>query len=61
MNFSVNITLPKKMPKRVIRRKETITPVFRESIITQPSVSQKKEKTISESSVPKSVETDIEQ
>lgn len=44
IGFSVNITIPKKAPRRTARRKETITPVFHESIITQPTVSVKKEK-----------------
>lgn len=45
ISSSVNITIPKKIPKRIVRRKETVNSVFRESIITAPS-SLKKEKTI---------------
>lgn len=41
LSFSVNITIPKKIPKRIVRRKETINPVFRESIITTPAPSKK--------------------
>lgn len=44
IGFSVNITIPKKIPKRVVRRKENVNSVFRESIITTPG-SSKKEKT----------------
>lgn len=45
ISFSVEITIPKKIPKRTLRRKETITPVFRESMIIQPTVTARKEKT----------------
>lgn len=41
LSFSVNITIPKKIPKRIVRRKETVNPVFRESIITTPASSKK--------------------
>ncbi len=44
ISFSVEITIPKKIPKRPLRRKETITPVFRESIIIPSTVVTKKEK-----------------
>lgn len=36
ISFSVHVTIPKKLSKRPLRRKETITPVFRESIIIPP-------------------------
>lgn len=45
ISFSVEITIPKKIPKRTLRRKETITPVFRESIIIPPTATVRKEKT----------------
>lgn len=48
VNSSVSITLPKKIQKRVPRRKETITPVFRESMMTEQPLVQKKEKIVSE-------------
>ena len=51
ISFSVEITIPKKIPKRALRRKETITPVFRESMIIQPTVTARKEKT-SDTDVP---------
>lgn len=44
--FSVEITIPKKIPKRTFRRKETVTPVFRESIIVSPDTMVRKEKTV---------------
>lgn len=44
IGFSVSITLPKKIPRRMVRRKETINSVFRESIITAPNTGVKKEK-----------------
>lgn len=61
LSFSINITIPKKMPKRTLRRKEIVTPVFRESIITQPPVVQKKEKISEESQTATPIETDTEQ
>lgn len=42
--FSINITIPKKIPKRTFRRREIITPIFQESIIIQPSTTVRKEK-----------------
>ncbi len=45
ISFSIQIILPKKIPRRTVRRKETVNPVFHESIITEPSPSVKKEKT----------------
>lgn len=45
VGFSVDITIPKKIPKRIVRRKENVNPVFRESIITTPN-SSKKEKNL---------------
>ncbi len=51
VSFSVNITIPKKIPKRIARRKETVNSVFRESIITTPNPS-KKEKTIDKGHTP---------
>ncbi len=44
IGFSVDITIPKKIPRRIVRRKETVNPVFRESIITNPNSGTKKEK-----------------
>lgn len=41
LSFSVKIIIPKNIPRRIMRRKETINPVFRESIITTPVVSKK--------------------
>lgn len=50
VSFSVEITIPKKLSKRPLRRKETITPVFRESIII-PTASVVKEKSETPESV----------
>lgn len=44
ISFSVNITIPKKIPRRSVKRKETVNSVFRESIITTPTPIAKKEK-----------------
>ena len=44
ISFSVEITIPKKISKRPLRRKETITPVFRESIIIPTTPVQRKDK-----------------
>jgi len=41
IGFSVNITIPKKIPKRIVRRKENVNPIFRESIITTPHTVKK--------------------
>lgn len=41
IGFSVNITIPKKIPRRVVRRKENVNSVFRESIITTPHIVKK--------------------
>lgn len=41
IGFSVDITIPKKIPKRIVRRKENVNPVFRESIITTPHTVKK--------------------
>jgi len=44
IGFSINITIPKKIPRRIVRRKETVNPVFSESIITTPNSGVKREK-----------------
>jgi len=41
ISFSVNITIPKKIPRRIVRRKENVNSVFRESIITTPHAAKK--------------------
>ncbi len=41
ISFSVDITIPKKIPKRIVRRKENVNSVFRESIITTPHTVKK--------------------
>lgn len=41
VSFSVNITIPKKIPRRIVRRKENVNSVFRESIITTPHTVKK--------------------
>lgn len=46
VGFSVHITIPKKIPKRIVRRKETINPIFRESMIIPQTPVVRKEKTI---------------
>ncbi|MHB1316288.1 MAG: hypothetical protein ACYCZW_00335 [Minisyncoccota bacterium] len=50
ISFSVNISIPKKITKRIPKRKETITPVFQESIInTSSNIKPRKEKVVEES------------
>lgn len=44
VSLSVEITIPKKIPRRIVRRKETVSPVFRESIILPIDTSVRKEK-----------------
>ncbi len=58
---SLSITLPKKIQKRVPRRKETITPVFRESMITEYPTAQKKEKINTDTISTSHVETEGDQ
>lgn len=61
VSFSVHITIPKKIQKRVPRRRETVNPVFRESIITEQRAPSKKEKISTQSNDVSSSETEGDQ